>query len=187
MIGNDVIDFSLAREINSFRRSRLYRKLFSAKEQEALENAEDRDLLFWKFWAMKEAAYKAHQRRFGLPRSFEPVQFQCSISAGKEAVHVGELQYNIQISVFQDHLQCIALGLPGERFQQEISPTSAETKEKLFAAVSTLKAIPKEKIYIEKDKDFIPHLMYRSRPLNCSFSLSHHGNFSAYALSLTNC
>lgn len=186
MIGNDIIDLNLAREISSFRRSRLYRKLFSAEEQGALEIAEDRDLLFWKFWAMKEAAYKAHQRRFGLPRSFEPVQFQCSSSAGEEAVRVGELQYIIQTSVSQDYLQCIAVGLPAERFQQETSSTSEETKEKLFAAVSTLKAIPKNKIYIEKDKDFVPHLMYHNRPINCAFSLSHHGNFSAYALSLTN-
>ncbi|MFZ0491317.1 MAG: 4'-phosphopantetheinyl transferase superfamily protein [Salegentibacter sp.] len=187
MIGNDIIDLGLAKEVSGLRQSRLYHKLFTPEEQQALKKAEDRNLLFWKFWAMKEAAYKAHQRRFRLARSFEPTKFECTSSVGEELVKIGEHTYSLHTSRTAKHLQSVAVAFPAEKFQHETSVTSEETKEKLFAAVSAWKKIPQEKISLEKDKDSVPHLMYQNRNLNCAFSLSHHGNFSAYVLSLTNC
>ncbi|MGB7841855.1 MAG: 4'-phosphopantetheinyl transferase superfamily protein, partial [Salinimicrobium sp.] len=68
MIGNDVVDLQLASRQSNWRRKGFLEKVFSAEEQQQIIASARPDRLVWLFWSMKEAAYKAHQRRLQLPR-----------------------------------------------------------------------------------------------------------------------
>jgi len=188
MIGNDIVDFNTATLQSNWQRRGFLEKLFSKKEQSLILNSEFPERRLWLLWAMKEATYKAHQRRYNLPRSFNPIQFNCEIIAVENNSVLGKVQirdcsYYTQTSIGKDHLHCISSQFQHKKTVQKILFHSTDIKQDLILAVSELKRLPQAKISIEKDCNFIPYLMYNDDKLNCDFSLSHHGIFSAYVLS----
>jgi len=62
--GNDIVDLDLATYPSGNKRLRLLDKIFTRGEQELLDCGVAG---MWAIWAMKEATYKAHHRRFNLP------------------------------------------------------------------------------------------------------------------------
>ncbi len=192
MIGNDVVDFNMAALQSNWQRRGFLEKLFLENEQGLILNSEFPERRLWLLWAMKEATYKAHQRRFKLPRSFNPKQFNSEIIAGDNTSVFGKIQiwdcsYYTQTFIGEDHLHCIASQFQQKNTVQKILTHSTDIKQELILAVSELKKLPQAKISIEKDRNFIPYLMCDDDKINCDFSLSHHGIFSAFALSLTQC
>lgn len=75
MIGNDIIDLRVANLKNNWQRERYLGKIFTANELKVIHNAEDKSLVIWYFWSMKEAVYKIisrkNQQRFFAPKSFD--------------------------------------------------------------------------------------------------------------------
>lgn len=192
MIGNDIVDFRFASSQSKWQRSGFLEKLFSENEQNLILNSEFPERRLWLLWAMKEATYKAHQRRFKLPRSFNPKQFNCKIIADANSLISGKVQiedfsYHSQTYIGKDYLHCIASQFRQKKIVQNILSNATDVRQELILAVSELKKLPQNKISIEKDPNFIPHLRYGGHRINCDFSLSHHGNFSAFVLSLTDC
>jgi phosphopantetheine--protein transferase-like protein len=192
MIGNDIVDLNAAALQNNWRRKGFLEKLFSENEQSLISNSEFPERRLWLLWAMKEASYKAHQRRFKLPRSFNPKQFNCEIIVGDNTsvfgkIHIRDCSYYTQTFIGEDYLHCIASQFQQKKTAQKILSYSTDIKQELILAVSELKKLPQAKISIEKDRNFIPYLMCDDHKINCNFSLSHHGIFSAFALSLTQC
>jgi len=190
MIGNDIVDFKTAALQSNWRRRGFLEKLFSKNEQSLILNSEFPECRLWLLWAMKESTYKAHQRRFKLPRSFNPKQFNCEIIAGDNTSVFGKIQirdcsYFTQTFIGKDYLHCIASQFQQKESVQKILSNSTNIKQELILAVSELKKLPQVKISIEKDRNFIPYLVGDDEKLDCDFSLSHHGIFSAFVLSLT--
>jgi len=190
MIGNDIVDFKTAALQSNWQRRGFLEKLFSENEQSLILNSEFPERRLWLLWAMKEATYKAHQRRFKLPRSFNPKQFNCEISVGDTSSVFGKIQirdfsYYTQTCIGEDYLHCIASQFQHKKTVQKILLQSIDIKQELILAVSEFKKLPQAIISIEKDRNFIPYLTCDGFAINCDFSLSHHGNFSAFALSLT--
>lgn len=192
MIGNDIVDFRSASLQSNWKRRGFLDKLFSDKEQTLIFDSEFPDRRLWLLWAMKEATYKAHQRRFKLQRSLNPREFFCEIIVGNNAsvsgkVQIQDFSYHSQTFIGEDYLHCISSQFEQKKITQKILSNSKGIKQELILAVSALKKLPQNKISIEKDPNFIPHLRYDGHRINCDFSLSHHGNFSAFVLSLTDC
>jgi len=190
MIGNDIVDFNKAALQSNWQRKGFLEKLFSENEQSLILNSQFPERRLWLLWAMKEATYKAHQRRFNLPRSFNPKQFNCEISAGDNTSVFGKIQirdcsYYTQTFIGENHLHCIASQFQHKKTVQMVLLHSKDIKQELIRAVSELKKLPQAKISIEKDRNFIPYLTCDETAINCDFSLSHHGNMSAFVLSLT--
>lgn len=190
MIGNDIVDFNTAALQSNWHRRGFLEKLFSENEQDLILNSEFPERRLWLLWAMKEATYKAHQRRFKLPRSFDPKQFNCEIIAGDNTSVFGKIQirdynYYTQTFIGKDYLHCIASQFQQNETVQKTLSHSTGIRKELILAVAELKKLPQAKISIEKDRNFIPYLTCDGFAINCDFSLSHHGNFSAFALSLT--
>jgi phosphopantetheinyl transferase (holo-ACP synthase) len=190
MIGNDIVDFNTAALQSNWLRRGFCEKLFSEQEQSLILNSQFPERRLWLLWAMKEATYKAHQRRFKLPRSFNPKQFNCEIIAGDKTSVMGKVQirdcdYYTQTYIGEDYLHCIASQFQQKKTVQKILSHSTDIKQELILTVSALKKIQIEKICIKKDCNFIPYLTCGGFSINCDFSLSHHGNFSAFVLSLT--
>jgi len=192
MIGNDIVDFKTAALQSNWQRRGFLKKLFSENEQSLIINSEFPERGLWLLWAMKEATYKAHQRRFKLPRSFNPKQFNCEIFSLENTSVLGKVQnqdfsYHTQTYIGEDYLHCIASQVQQKEITQKILTHSKDIKQELILAVSALKNLPKAKISLKKDCNFIPYLISDETSINCDFSLSHHGNFSAFVLSLTRC
>ena len=80
MIGNDIVDLSLARVQSNWQRKGFLQKLFTADEQETILNHPEPELMVWVLWSMKEAAYKVYNRQT-LDKGFFPHLLQCNISS----------------------------------------------------------------------------------------------------------
>ena len=75
MIGNDIVDIEEAKRMSNWQRPRFLEKIFTDKEQYLIKSSENPFILVWRFWSMKEAAYKLYTQlkpsRFYRPKSFE--------------------------------------------------------------------------------------------------------------------
>lgn len=192
MIGNDIIDLKEAsRQSNIFRRGYL-EKLFSAKELESILLTGDTILRTWIYWAMKESAYKAHQRRFNLARSYRPLDFNCEIDNVNTKdltgnVRTGKFIYDATITVQKEYIHCkVAENLSKTEFCSEIFSDKKDIKNEILIKYSSFKNLPVSKLSIIKDHNSVPHLFYNRQVTSQAFSISHHGNFSAYVLALIN-
>ena len=77
MIGNDLVDLHCALAESNWERKGFLDKLFTTSEKEQIRSGSDPFLRVWKYWTMKEAAYKIYSRITGI-RSFAPVKLGCT-------------------------------------------------------------------------------------------------------------
>lgn len=191
MIGNDIIDLEVFKKETNWKRPNYLKKLFTKKEQNQILSAEDPEIIIALFWAMKEACYKAHQRKFALPRKYNPSAFECIIPKNvseaklKGTVQVGEKIYDVDIIKTNSYIHCAVIPTQ-QKIIQKIFKEEVDIKSSLITLYSEIKQISTDEISIEKDENFIPHLMYKGNIENTLFSISHHGKFSAFVLALTN-
>ena len=80
MIGNDVIDLSLAKTESNWQRKGFLKKLFSNDEQQLILEASNSFEMVWRLWSMKEAAYKIFTQQHNM-RFFAPKKFECKLTA----------------------------------------------------------------------------------------------------------
>ena len=85
MIGNDVIDLSLAKIESNWQRKGFLKKLFSNDEQQLILGASNSFEMVWRLWSMKEAAYKIYTQQH-IVRFFAPKKFECKLRSAKEGV-----------------------------------------------------------------------------------------------------
>jgi len=75
LIGNDIIDLSLAKTASNWQRKGFLEKQFTANEQQLILEAPNSFVMVWRLWSMKEAAYKIYTQqhivRFFAPKKFE--------------------------------------------------------------------------------------------------------------------
>ena len=100
MIGNDIIDLSLAKAQSNWQRKGFLEKQFSANEQRFILAATNSFILVWRFWSMKEAAYKCYTQQYQ-KRFFAPQKFECSmVSKTKGIVVFKGIEFFPQTKIF---------------------------------------------------------------------------------------
>ncbi|TVZ28280.1 4'-phosphopantetheinyl transferase superfamily protein [Gillisia sp. Hel_I_86] len=190
MIGNDIIDLEIPISPN-WNTTRYLNKLFTSSEQTAIFDSEEPEIWLQLFWSLKEAAYKAHQRQFNLPRKYNPLDFICEIiSEEKEAVQgilrIKGLIYFSTSTITSTYIHSTAM--TGSEINREacikILDGESALKDKLFAEYSVLLKEPKTNFRIQKNKNKFPVLYLKNTKLEQNFSLSHHGKFAAFAIAL---
>ena len=85
MIGNDIVDLTLAKKESNWQRKGFLKKLFTLNEQQAILISANPFLQVWLFWSMKEAAYKCYTQKH-LKRFFAPQKFECRLTSKDEGV-----------------------------------------------------------------------------------------------------
>ncbi|WP_026838607.1 4'-phosphopantetheinyl transferase superfamily protein [Gillisia sp. JM1] len=190
MIGNDIIDLEIPISPN-WKSSRYLNKLFSSAEQSVIFNSEKPEISLQLFWSLKEATYKAHQRQFNLPRKYNPLDFQCEIIAEEKHNFQGIVKINSQSyftlsRITAANIHSIATLDKNMPISFKIFQDENVLKEKLFTEYSLLLKEPKSNLRIQKNKQNIPQLFSRNLNTSQVFSLSHHGRFSAFAITLMN-
>ena len=89
MIGNDIVDLTFARLESNWQRRGFLEKQFTTNEQKLILTAKNSFILVWKFWSMKEAAYKIYVQQND-KRFFAPKKFDCLLKS--------DLEINISLS-----------------------------------------------------------------------------------------
>jgi len=195
MIGNDIIDLTLASKQSNWRRPRFLEKLFTTAEQAFIDSAEDQDMAVWLLWSGKESAYKIMarllKRRFFTPKKFKHQEFSSDLSSSRLVFE--EIQFQLKSSIKDAciHTTAVLIDLPdSSEFSQNSYPIrqdypntqSHDTREQLIEDYSLLKHLNKGDLTIKKDKLGIPNLFYKNQQLSATISLSHHGRFGGYAI-----
>ncbi len=191
MIGNDIIDLKAAASQSDPTRKNYISRIFTEKEQIILKNSEKAVMQVWILWAMKEAAYKANQRRLDLQRNFNPRKLECifvdqSSTLVKGIVTVEELEYHSVVSITKEYIHAFATPLQQEDLISDIFIGPVNLKEEFLLAFSSLSKVPKRYLSIQKNQNQVPYIHVKGRRIEQAFSLSHHGNFSGFTLPLMN-
>jgi phosphopantetheinyl transferase len=189
MIGNDIVDLQAAARESNWRRRGYLQKVFTLEEQQKIKTALEPDLLVWIFWSMKEAAYKAHQRKFDLKRTFSPSKYHCRISQRGENSALGKVSvegniYSTETCILKTRVHTIAKASAGIKTFSKIYSASANIKYLILEEISASWGLPQSLLRIEKDRNGVPFLIVREQLTGLPFSLSHHGNFTAFSLPL---
>ncbi|WP_010228402.1 4'-phosphopantetheinyl transferase family protein [Gillisia marina] len=191
MIGNDIIDLNIPISSN-WNSSRYLNKLYSLAEQAVIFKAENPKIWLQLCWSLKEAAYKAHQRRFNLPRTYNPLDFQCEIfSEEKESIQgIVRIDSHVYFTISKITATNIHSTATSEKNQStffKVFEGESNLKRKLITEYSLLLKEHKTNFRIQKNIHGIPFLYVANKKLEHSFSLSHHGKYSAYAFALMKC
>lgn len=185
MIGNDIIDLNNVRTGRKSENFRFLNKVFTDSEKTFITQSRDPETILWILWSMKEAVYKAHQRKFGLPRKFNPRSLECfkDLSTGIGTVKTREAVYSVQTEITSDYIHSITAE---DEYFQRIYPTSSKAKTLVLEYCSSLFRLNKSDLKIAKDRNGIPSISHTGTAKNLPFSLSHHGNFTAFVIPLIN-
>lgn len=193
MIGNDVVDLELAKKQSSWERKGFLERVFTPSERISIGTAGDLHLRVWLLWSMKEAAYKAHQRLFNLPRKLNWQEQRCEIFSFEPTIASGVVRIGTETYFTHSTIKKKAV-LSSAVYQKEV-PVRTRFFEGSASDMKTLflREFSKEftlninDLSLTKNKEGIPLLLYQNEYLNTAFSFTGHGSFAAFSFPLTNC
>lgn len=168
-LGNDIIDWQMAKTQNQKLRSRSLDKTCTPNEIELILEGENQLMCFWKIWAAKESAYKAWQRVAESKTVFNPSQFCCSF-VGKNIVSVKIQQFKIDIylKVTSEYIHAY---IDSKNLSHQVF-----TKAQYFTYLNQLNS---KNWIIKKSASNIPSFENKITRENLPISLSHEGRFYA--------
>lgn len=76
MIGNDIVDLSLAKSESNWKRKGYLDKIFTKREHKFILTHENPDIMIWNLWSRKEAVYKIIIQKGG-KRGYYPIKIEC--------------------------------------------------------------------------------------------------------------
>jgi phosphopantetheinyl transferase (holo-ACP synthase) len=189
MIGNDIVDLAEARQKSNWKRPRFLEKLFTFNEQQLIQNSKHQFLMVWRLWSMKESAYKLftqlHPSRF-----YNPKQFECEINDSEGKVSYKDFRCYIKTNMTSQYIlseaSLVVMDMISESVKIDKSSPKQQshtTKNILLSKISEDYQILKKELRVVKSEFGIPSVYQNSKKLNMSISISHHGNYGAYAIS----
>ncbi len=176
MIGNDIVDLQLAKTQSNWRRKGWLQKLFTKEEQQYILSSTAPELQVWMLWSRKEAAYKAHQRRFCLQPRYIPKKIVCK----EEIVTIEEAVYRTTTQCTQQYVYSVARVMD-THYNSEIYDTEIDIQTR-FQQTMLKKSKEISLISFKKDINGIPFMMLNGVRSKIPFSLTHHGRFAAYVI-----
>ncbi len=181
MIGNDIVDLKLASRQSDWQRKGWLQKLFTNAEQRLILASENPQLQVWKFWSMKEATYKAHQRQFSLSPKYNPRDFSCHSDT---VVRVDQYEYTTTTKYVEHYVYSTSMFNSGS-YISEVYDKEQHARLELKKNLSLRYGVKLAQIELIKDENQIPVVLCNKIILkDLNFSLTHHGNFSAFVIDL---
>ena len=192
MLGNDIIDINETKRITNWQRRGFLDKIFSPYEKNEILESLNPFHLVWRFWSMKESAYKVSIQS-GHERSFNPSSIHCSIiSSEKGLISIGGLTLTSETKTNQDYILSVAsptnypiittkiLKLHSRNFkaQQEV------LYQQILAYVALELEFAKDELRIQKTNLNIPYISYKSKKIVSNLSISHHGKYGVFSLKI---
>ncbi|MDP5081081.1 MAG: 4'-phosphopantetheinyl transferase superfamily protein [Winogradskyella sp.] len=188
MIGNDIVDLAEAKRMSNWQRPGFLEKLFTPQEQQLIQNSEQQFLMVWRLWSMKEAAYKLYTQLHP-SRFYNPKQFHCEINNSEGKVRYNLFSCEVKTKITSQYIisearlvsmdmtsECIKLNESSPQHQSEV------VKNALLGKIAQHYRILKTDLKLIKSDFGIPSVYQNAKKLNISVSISHHGNYGAYAI-----
>ena len=181
MIGNDIIDLSVAKLESNWQRRGFLEKLFTENEQQIILAASNPFVLVWKFWSMKEAAYKIYTQQNEV-RFFAPKKFACLLFSEKEGlVNFKDQIFYTSSIVTRDYIFTLAsLEKAIKAYSKFVIPQLVDRMIKI--KLEDVTGFSTKKIRQKKTKNKAPLYYYKNILLTKSCSISHHGDFGVFSL-----
>lgn len=184
MIGNDIVDLNLAITQSNWKRRGFLQKIFTEEERDFILNTENPEFNVWLMWSMKEAVYKAVQRKYTLERFYNPKRFVCrQIEINTEKAR-GVVFFENEVFETSSAFSSAKIHTYTANTEYALISENKNSRLMFLQKISEQSAIPLKSLNISKDKQGIPFLTYCGDHLKIPFSLSHHGNYSAFIVSL---
>ncbi|WP_378174168.1 4'-phosphopantetheinyl transferase superfamily protein [Aquimarina sp. SS2-1] len=182
MIGNDIVDLKLAAIQSNWRRRGWLDKIFEQSEQDRIKKVQDPELMVWQLWSMKEAAYKAHQRRYSLSRKYNPKDFVCTDTC----VYIQDTAYQTVSERTDNFVYTIAYSIADNTnfISKVYNQRDNQYKTILQHYIADIKGIHPYAVKLEKNENGIPGIKIFDESTDIIFSLTSHGSFSAFAIDL---
>ena len=202
MVGNDIVDLTDRDADATTYSSRFDARVFSAEERRSLRDSGAPERQRWRIWAAKEASYKLARRR--RPATvFSPILFRVSLDSSRTGGTGGRLRGRVQhrdeffrVEVFEgpQWIHAIAISesedfgrvmhsierLNGARGKDSDCPSSGAVRDLACVSVARRLALPSKSLRVER-VNRIPEIWHEARRLPLGLSLSHHGDFVAFA------
>ncbi len=192
MIGNDVVDLADPEARPGRAHPRFDARVFSPPERHAIAESPEPVRERWLRWAAKEAAYKCLRAR-DRTVCFSPVELVVDRRGPTGAdVRWRDRVLSVRLDLEDDRVHAVAWDAPGSPGARTVSAVRRVGDSDPRAAVRRL-AVREladalgesvDALRIEKGEDRVPVLRCRSRRLDASLSLSHHGRFVGFACEL---
>jgi phosphopantetheinyl transferase (holo-ACP synthase) len=204
VIGNDVVDLADPETDLRGLHLRFAERVFTRAERDALEvcgrapagpDATPRAVLHWAFWAAKESAYKA-LKRVAPETIFAPTEFEVDLAEvpladGHDATvgSVGHRDRRFSLEVHRSGASLHAVVRSAEldaavivsKVEQASGEKGAAVRRLAGRAIGSALGLDPAALSIVRRP---PVVMFQGRPLEAELSLSHHGQFIAFACSL---
>lgn len=188
MIGNDIVDLKTIS--TSWQRPGFLEKVFTSHEQALIYNSGNRHRTVWRLWSMKEAAYKNYLQH-NHTRFFNPKRLRCHIiNEIQGSVSIDKMHFFTNSDASEEYIHTIATihkYLPEsiqifQSIDTDQKRQSTSLKEQLISSLSRKIGLPKDLLSLEKMDNGTPRIIYNSKKMDVSFSLSHCGRFAGYTI-----
>lgn len=199
MIGNDIVDMNDERNFNRSSQQRFLNKLFTASEQKLIASSDMPDHMVWILWSIKESAYKVINKYTG-ERSYAPLSYEVKMKE-VNVLNTAFLESTVAVSdtilfartfvtenfIYSNASTSLSL-LNSVKWKIEersvMNPEQQSIAIREFAKkhIAEHTGINISGIFISKDNAGVP-LVYIDNKISgeVSLSLTHDGNYSAYA------
>ena len=191
MIGNDIVDLTVAAKESNWQRKGYLEKVFTAYEQKCIRNAADAHKMVWRLWSIKESAYKVHVQQYG-KRFFAPKKMSCELTSATSAlVTCNDSQYTVATQEKGEAIFSTAIFLGDKTkashfcFVTGMLTAKAQSNKihhELKKRLSQDAQLSYEGLHIAKTNAGVPVLFYKNRRLSIPFSITHHGRFAAISI-----
>lgn len=181
MIGNDIIDLSLAETESNWQRKGFLEKQFTAKEQAIIFDKGNSFEKVWRLWSMKESAYKIYTQQ-NEQRFFAPKKFECQLTSEDEGIVFFKDQKFYTSSIINESyiftLATFDKNLKSDTLIGSPSGINKDIKNKL----EEVTGFQASEIEQKKSKNGAPNYYHNNKQITKSCSISHHGNYGVFSL-----
>lgn len=193
MIGNDVVDLHLAKKQSDWRRKGFLERVFTFSEKKFITSSGNADARVWLLWSMKEAAYKANQRKNFLSRRLNWKSQECEVLTIRERfasglVRIGAETYFTRSEISEEVIYTSAVDREDRILKNGYFKTSSEEMKRQFLQqFSAFNTLNDETLEIRKNSQDVPFLFLHGTALPVPFSFTGHGRFHGFSFPLINC
>ena len=181
MIGNDIIDLSLAETESNWQRNGFLEKQFTVNEQAIIFDRGNSFEKVWRLWSMKESAYKIYTQQ-NEQRFFAPKKFECQLtSEDKGIVFFKDQKFYTSSIINESYIFTLATfdkNLKSDTLIGSPSGINKDIKNKL----EEVTGFQASEIEQKKSKNGAPNYYHNNKQITKSCSISHHGNYGVFSL-----
>jgi len=182
MIGNDIIDISYTRQSTDWQRPGWLEKVCTDKEISIVLNSKDRFKTVWRMWSMKESVYKLHIQG-GAKHRLNPIQFETTIIDDFNGlVSIGTKTFQTITEINKKYISSVASDFSEELIYKVVS-SNFNLKESLLDSFADTNNFSRSSLSFKANSNRVPQVYSYGVLLNHSISISHHGQYAAYAYS----